>query len=108
MLAFVRNTPTNLLPLLLGLFFKVSGTHSIYLTGNYVEPADGADDEYDSEDEDYDSDEYDLSPDSDELDGERQPRQCLWAGIVSISEHLRSEELVRPTSTLPIVPPSPA
>lgn len=48
-------------------WFMCSGTHSIYLTGNYVEPdhTHGDDeDEYDSEDED----EYDLSPDEDELE----------------------------------------
>ncbi|KAF2722331.1 hypothetical protein K431DRAFT_245222 [Polychaeton citri CBS 116435] len=45
-------------------WFKVSGTHSIFLTGNYVEPI-GPQDDYDSED---DSDEdYDLEPDSDEI-----------------------------------------
>jgi len=54
-------------------WFKVSGTHTIYLTGNYVElPSDDHRHEYDSEDEedDYDSDEYDLSPDEDEIDDE--------------------------------------
>jgi FK506-binding nuclear protein len=52
-------------------FFKVSGTHTIYLTGNYVIPDDNGhnrhhevyDSDSDSEDED-----YDLSPDEDELD----------------------------------------
>ncbi|KAI9720627.1 MAG: hypothetical protein M1812_002807 [Candelaria pacifica] len=50
-------------------FFKVSGTHTIYLTGNYVVPADGHrhDEEIDSEEED-----YDLSPDEDELDDEEE------------------------------------
>ncbi|KAI9701826.1 MAG: peptidylprolyl isomerase fpr4 [Candelina mexicana] len=48
-------------------FFKVSGTHTIYLTGNYVVPAESHnhDDDVDSEDE-----EYDLSPDEDDLDDE--------------------------------------
>lgn len=47
------------------MLFKVSGTHSIFLTGNYVEPTGrpGYDD-YDEDDED--EDEYDLEPDSDE------------------------------------------
>jgi FK506-binding nuclear protein len=46
--------------------FKVTGTHSIFLTGNYVEPAgrSGVDD-YDEDDED-DQYGYDLEPDSDE------------------------------------------
>ncbi|PBP26919.1 FKBP-type peptidyl-prolyl cis-trans isomerase [Diplocarpon rosae] len=50
-------------------FFKVTGTHSIYLTGNYVIPQDNGHNHhhevYDSEDED---NEYDLSPDEDELE----------------------------------------
>ncbi|KAL8715676.1 MAG: hypothetical protein Q9225_006322 [Loekoesia sp. 1 TL-2023] len=50
-------------------FFKVSGTHAIYLTGNYVIPAEAG---HGHEDEDYeqDADDYDLSPDEDELDEE--------------------------------------
>ena len=52
-------------------FFKVTGTHSIHLTGNYLI----ADEEhnhhhrvYDSDEEDDEDDEdYDLSPDEDEL-----------------------------------------
>ncbi|KAI9053531.1 hypothetical protein LZ554_002486 [Drepanopeziza brunnea f. sp. 'monogermtubi'] len=51
-------------------FFKVSGTHTIYLTGNYVVPQDDGHNHhhevYDSEEDD--EDEYDLSPDEDELD----------------------------------------
>lgn len=50
-------------------YFKVSGTHAIYLTGNYVIPAESTHDHgnrhYDEEDMD---DDYDLSPDEDELD----------------------------------------
>ncbi|QKX58808.1 uncharacterized protein TRUGW13939_05935 [Talaromyces rugulosus] len=45
------------------LFFKVTGTHTVYLTGNYVIPTDEGRQFYDDEDED---DEYDLSPDEDE------------------------------------------
>lgn len=48
-------------------WFVVTGTHSVYLTGNYVEPDHThGPEEYDSEEED--EDEYDLSPDEDELD----------------------------------------
>ncbi|KAL8705515.1 MAG: hypothetical protein Q9201_001390 [Fulgogasparrea decipioides] len=51
-------------------FFKVTGTHAIYLTGNYVIPAENGQghdhNEYDEEDEQ----DYDLSPDEDELDDE--------------------------------------
>lgn len=47
-------------------YFVVTGSYPIHLTGNYVEhPAD----DDDSEDEEYDSDEYDLSPDEDEVYG---------------------------------------
>ncbi|EME80784.1 uncharacterized protein MYCFIDRAFT_208168 [Pseudocercospora fijiensis CIRAD86] len=50
--------------------FKVSGTHSVFLTGNYVEPTHSHDDPgmYDP-DSDEEGD-YDLEPDSDELDEE--------------------------------------
>jgi FK506-binding nuclear protein len=49
-------------------YFSSNGTHDIYLTGNYVIPAEDHDHDHDSED-DYDSDEqdYDLSPDEDEI-----------------------------------------
>ena len=49
-------------------WFKVTGTHSIYLTGNFVEPADSRPDLYDPEDDD--DDDYDLDPDELELDEE--------------------------------------
>ncbi|KAJ5387619.1 hypothetical protein N7509_010160 [Penicillium cosmopolitanum] len=47
-------------------FFKATGNHTIYITGNYVIGLDEGRPEFD-EDED-DEDEYDLSPDEDELD----------------------------------------
>jgi FK506-binding nuclear protein len=51
-------------------FFKVSGTHAIYLTGNYVIPANDSSPDrlpyYDSDEDE----EYDLSPDEDEIDDE--------------------------------------
>ncbi|KAG9247914.1 hypothetical protein BJ878DRAFT_490500 [Calycina marina] len=53
-------------------YFKVSGTHTVYLTGNYVIPDDAGHNRhhevYDSDSEDDEEDEYDLSPDEDELD----------------------------------------
>ncbi|KAJ6171330.1 hypothetical protein N7470_000397 [Penicillium chermesinum] len=49
------------------IFFKVTGTHTVFLTGNYVLPLDEARAGSDDED-DEDDDEYDLSPDEDELD----------------------------------------
>lgn len=52
-------------------FFKVTGAHTVYLTGNYVIPDDDGHNRhheiYDS-DSDEDEEEYDLSPDEDELD----------------------------------------
>lgn len=52
-------------------FFKVTGTHTVYLTGNYVIPDDDGHNHhhevYDSDDEE-DDEEYDLSPDEDELE----------------------------------------
>ncbi|KAK0631843.1 hypothetical protein B0T14DRAFT_502575 [Immersiella caudata] len=57
-------------------FFVVSGTHTIYLTGNYVVDQDEEDDEDDSDDEDYDLppgfdelDDSELSDELDEIDG---------------------------------------
>ncbi|KAJ5923633.1 hypothetical protein N7454_008878 [Penicillium verhagenii] len=49
-------------------FFKVTGNHTVYLTGNYVIGLDEGREDYD-EDED-DEDDYDLSPDEEELDME--------------------------------------
>lgn len=49
-------------------FFKVSGTHTIYLTGNYVVPEDGHNHRHEVYDSDEEGDEYDLSPDEDELE----------------------------------------
>lgn len=43
----------------------MSGTHAIFLTGNYIEPATSYDDE---DDEDEDEMGYDLEPDEDEID----------------------------------------
>ncbi|KAL8860441.1 MAG: hypothetical protein Q9178_003100 [Gyalolechia marmorata] len=50
-------------------FFKVSGTHAIHLTGNYLIPAESSHD-HNHDDLDGDEDEYDLSPDEDDLDEE--------------------------------------
>ena len=55
------------------IFFKVSGTNTVFLTGNYVIPVDegrGALNDSEDEDEDEDDEEgdYDLPPDDDEMD----------------------------------------
>ncbi|KAF2650514.1 hypothetical protein K491DRAFT_638958 [Lophiostoma macrostomum CBS 122681] len=47
-------------------YFSATGTHDIYLTGNYVIPNDF--DQDDEDEDEYDEDGYDLSPDEDELD----------------------------------------
>ena len=50
-------------------FFKVSGTHTIYLTGNYVIPADdGHNHRHEIYDDDDDEEGYDLTPDDEEYD----------------------------------------
>ena len=54
------------------MFFKVSGTHTIYLTGNYVIPVDDRPRQMYDEDDDDEVGEYDLSPDEDELDDESE------------------------------------
>jgi FK506-binding nuclear protein len=56
-------------------FFKVTGSHSIYLTGNYVEAANDSPGMYDPDDDE--DDEYDLEPDSDELDEEEDEEDEL-------------------------------
>lgn len=48
-------------------FFKVTGNHTVFLTGNYVIGLDEAHD-HDHDDDEDDEDDYDLSPDEDELD----------------------------------------
>ncbi|EER39303.1 FK506-binding protein 1A [Histoplasma capsulatum var. duboisii H88] len=50
------------------IFFKVTGTHSVYITGNYVMPSHDHGDMDDSSDEEDEYGDYDLSPDEDELD----------------------------------------
>ncbi|KAH8704888.1 hypothetical protein BGW36DRAFT_331872 [Talaromyces proteolyticus] len=51
------------------IFFKVTGTHTVFLTGNYVIPTDEGRQFFDDEDlDDEDSDEYDLSPDEEDLE----------------------------------------
>lgn len=59
-------------------FFKVSGTHAIYLTGNYVVQADGGHNHKDESEDDYDlstdEDELDADDESDELDDLDDPR----------------------------------
>ncbi|WEJ95902.1 peptidylprolyl isomerase fpr3 [Yamadazyma tenuis] len=47
-------------------YFVVTGSYPIHLSGNYVDHPDDEDSDEDSE-EDYDSDEYDLTPDEEEL-----------------------------------------
>ena len=47
-------------------WFKVTGTHSVFLTGNYVEPSDGRAGMFDPDSDD--EEDYDMEPDEDELD----------------------------------------
>ncbi|KAL8949019.1 MAG: hypothetical protein Q9222_004842 [Ikaeria aurantiellina] len=51
-------------------FFKVSGTHAVYLSGNYVIPAESGHGHSHDDSDDDESDYYDLPPDEDELDEE--------------------------------------
>ncbi|KAG0691095.1 peptidylprolyl isomerase fpr4 [Pichia californica] len=52
-------------------FFVVTGSYTVHLTGNYVDhPNDEDEDDYvygTDEEDDYDDDEYDLTPDEDEI-----------------------------------------
>ncbi|KAL2270879.1 hypothetical protein VTJ83DRAFT_250 [Remersonia thermophila] len=59
------------------IFFSVKGTHTVYLTGNYVVPQDEEEDDEDEDEDEYSDDdlEYDLPPgledeDSDEMSDE--------------------------------------
>jgi len=75
-------------------WFKVSGTHTIYLTGNYVEPADPHSHEDDYDEEDYDEDEYDLSPDEDEIDEDDLDDELDDMEDPRITEIVDDEEVV--------------
>lgn len=72
-------------------YFKVSGTHTIYLTGNYVIPADDAHGHgiYDGEDEDED---YDLSPDEAELDDDEESDELDALEDPRITEMLSDDD----------------
>ena len=74
-------------------YFKVSGTHAIYLTGNYVVPADGAHNHeheyYDGEDEE---DEYDLSPDEDEFEDDEESDELDNLEDPRVTELVSEEE----------------
>ncbi|KAG6066398.1 peptidylprolyl isomerase fpr4 [Claviceps aff. humidiphila group G2b] len=58
------------------IFFTVSGTHTVYLTGNYIMDDDDMDSEEDEEDYDFDPENYALGEDdeSDDLDDAAGPR----------------------------------
>ena len=75
------------------MYFKVSGTHAIYLTGNYVIPADGGHNHkhelYDGEDEE---DEYDMSPDEDELEDDEESDELDELEDPRITEVATDEE----------------
>ena len=75
------------------MYFKVSGTHAIHLTGNYVIPAN--DDHshgtklYDGNDDD---DEYDMSPDEDELEDDEESDELDELEDPRITEIATDEE----------------
>jgi FK506-binding nuclear protein len=69
-------------------YFQVSGTHSIFLTGNYVEPAHNHDHDEEDDEEDYSEDEYDSE---DDLDDMEDPR------ITEITEEDEAPKLVEAT-----------
>ena len=72
-------------------YFKVSGTHTIYLTGNYVVPADEVQGNrmYDGEEEDED---YDLSPSEDELDDDAESDDLDTLEDPRITEMISEED----------------
>ncbi|ESZ92915.1 hypothetical protein SBOR_6688 [Sclerotinia borealis F-4128] len=80
-------------------FFKVTGTHKIFLTGNYVVPDDQGHNHhhevYDSDEED--DEDYDLSPDEDELEMESDGSDELdGARVTEVdSEEEKAPKLVK-------------
>ena len=72
-------------------FFKVSGTHAIHLTGNYVIPAEGS---HDHDHDDGEEDEYDLSPGEEDLDDEDESDELDHLDDPRITEVDTEEEEV--------------
>ncbi|KAL8887461.1 MAG: hypothetical protein Q9215_004967 [Flavoplaca cf. flavocitrina] len=72
-------------------FFKVSGTHAIHLTGNYVIPAEGS---HDHDHDDGEEDEYDLSPGEEDLDDEDESDELDHIDDPRITEVDTEEEEV--------------
>ncbi|KAL8771880.1 MAG: hypothetical protein Q9209_002818 [Squamulea sp. 1 TL-2023] len=84
-------------------FFKVSGTHAIHLTGNYVIPAEGSHD-HGHDDIDGDEDQYDLSPDEEDLDEEDESDELDNLEDPRITE-LESEEEKAPKLIEKVITP---
>ena len=77
-------------------YFVVTGSYPIHLTGNYIEhPANDDEDDYDEEyddeydDDDEDDDEYDLTPDEDEIIEEIEEEQAEPGKIEEIVEETK-------------------
>ncbi|KAL2352099.1 hypothetical protein BJ546DRAFT_238735 [Cryomyces antarcticus] len=78
-------------------YFKVNGTHTVYLTGNYLIPA-GGDQDHGDDGDDYDSEEdgYDLPPDEDELDSEDELDELEDPRVTQVeSEEEEAPKLVK-------------
>lgn len=73
-------------------FFVNTGTHTVYVTGNYV-----VDEQRtlrgDDSDEDYDSDEYDLPPGMEELIGDDESMDDELDELDNITDTIRVEEV---------------
>merc|ERR1712072_609436 len=69
-------------------WFKVSGTHSIFLTGNYVELPGSRDGEDDDEDD------YDSEPDEDEIDEEDELDDMGGPRITEVEDEEEAPKLV--------------
>ena len=78
-------------------YFKVSGTHSIYLTGNYVVPADtGHNHEHELYDGEEEDDDYDMSPDEDELEDDEESDELDNIEDPRITEVASEDEIEPP------------
>ena len=74
-------------------YFKVSGTHTIYLTGNYVVPADrGHNHEHELYDGKDEEDDYDMSPDEDEFEYDEESDELDDLEEPRITEVVSEEE----------------
>ncbi|KAK4042451.1 hypothetical protein C8A01DRAFT_44582 [Parachaetomium inaequale] len=70
------------------IFFSVKGTHTVYLTGNYVVPQD----EEEDDEEEYSDDEYDLPPGLDDEDSDEMSDELDGIDTISRIKEIDTDE----------------